>query len=174
MRNHFQALIRAAAIVELVAIVHMAASPIATAAPAEVSKLDKLQGFRDVTFGAAPSPDLVLAETDGSLKFFHRPDDNLKIGKATLTEIIYGFYKGQFFIAILKTKGKKNGRALLDVFDDEYGTPSQPNASLQRYSWSGKVNSASFSEDSANGEVKAAILNNAIEAQQDADATGGQ
>jgi hypothetical protein len=144
----------------------------AEGAPSDLTMLDKTAGFRNQNFGAAPPHEMVLAETDGNLKFYHRPGDSLEYGKAMLTEIIYGYYKDQFFVAILKTKGKKNGRALLDVFDDEYGTPAQPNASLERYAWSGKINSASFTENPATGEVKAAIVNNAIDTQRDADAAG--
>ncbi|MBF6570648.1 MAG: hypothetical protein IVW54_17425 [Candidatus Binataceae bacterium] len=172
MRSNVRDLMRAAAACGLIVALAAVGARIAQAAPPTVAVLDGLTGFRGQQFGAPPAADMVLAETDGSLKFYHRPTDRLKLDKAALTEIIYGYYKGQFFVAILKTKGKVNAHALLDVFNDVYGTPTQPNAALPRYAWSGKVTSASFVADSAYANAKAAIVNNAIDAQHDADVAG--
>jgi hypothetical protein len=172
MRSNVRDLMRAAVACGLIVALAVVGVRVAQAASPAVAVLDGLTGFRGQQFGAPPVAGMVLAETDGSMKFYHRPTDRLKLDKARLTEIIYGYYKDQFFVAILKTKGKVNAHALLDVFNDVYGTPTQPNASLPRYAWSGKVNSASYVADPAYANAKAAIVNNAIDARHDADVAG--
>ncbi len=144
----------------------------AICAPARVraaaaAPIDQVNEFRQVAFGAAPPAGMKLLERDGDLKFYGRAGDRLRFGKARLSQVIYGFYKDQFFVAILKTADQRDSRALLDEFNDRYGTPSRANSQDQRFAWAGTVNSASFSEDPTTHTAKGAVLNNAIEIAHD-------
>jgi hypothetical protein len=96
--------------------------------------VDIKNGFRDLTFGQAPTPDMVLKE-EGDLTFYVRPHDDLTMGNAHLDKLAYGFYHNRLDLVLLFTKGLSNSRALLDVLRQAYGSGRRPNQFMERYLW---------------------------------------
>jgi hypothetical protein len=80
---------------------------------------------------------LTMIAEDGSLKFFEKKNDKLKIGNASLDNIIYGFYKKKFYNVIIYYSLLNNFSMIKDVFVQTYGDPLQPNRYVEKYLWFG-------------------------------------
>jgi hypothetical protein len=95
--------------------------------PGSLAYLDYKNGFRDLKFGDPPRADMVLKEDSGDSKYYARPSDDLSIGGAQLSHLIYGFYKNRLHAVQVGTKEIINSQALLEVLRQAYGRASQPN-----------------------------------------------
>jgi hypothetical protein len=105
--------------------------------PGSLAYLDAKNGFRDLTFGDPPTPDMQLTEESGDFRTYVRATDDLTIGEAHLQFIAYRFYKNRFGAAVVGTKGYANSVALLEVLRQAYGQGDQPNQFLHQYFWHG-------------------------------------
>ena len=119
---------------------------------------DEPMFFRDMRFCrtiSEYSSKLEIVEDDGNLKFYKNPKESLKIGRAKLTSITYGFYDDVFFSVMIKFENYGNSRALLDAMKYRYGEPDKPNRYMERYYWHGEDVSISFDyrEITRRGEV---------------------
>ncbi len=134
--------------------------------------LDTKNGFRDMQFGDSDSKfnDLVVdAYSSDSLSIFcRRTGDKLTIG-ASEVSIIYVFYKSQLKNVVIKTKGLKNSRALLDALQEMYGKGRQPNEYIEEYYWWGKKVTLDYDENSISGDAKVFITSKEISGKQDLD-----
>jgi hypothetical protein len=137
--------------------------------PGSLAYLDFKNGFRDLTFGAPPTSDMVLKETDGDTKYYTRPQDDLILGGAQLQRIIYGFYKDRFDWLLLETKGLGNSRAMLDVVRQTYGPGYQGNRYIQKFAWFGSRVSGIYSENSATADAQMSLSSKSISAEKAAD-----
>jgi hypothetical protein len=120
--------------------------------PGSVEFLDAVNGFRGVKFGTeqAKFPGLVLSDDQGSLKLYTKKDDDLLIGPAKLTGVIYEFFEGKFFGAVLTTGTKSETSELMALAVAAFGEGEQidPDNTV----WEGKTAFAHFSENPATGE----------------------
>lgn len=95
-------------------------------------------GFRGVQWGtniATVKQEMVLKEDDGDLKFYSRKKDKLSIGDAKISEIVYGFYKGQLYHVRVVFGGFANFSALKLTLFEKYGTVRPDNQFMEIYSW---------------------------------------
>jgi hypothetical protein len=86
-------------------------------------KLDKRNGFRDVTFGTHLKffKKAVLEWKEGDDRNYRRLTDQLAINGMPLTEIVYGFYKNRLHHIYLTAPGIENSRQMLQFFQSVYG-----------------------------------------------------
>jgi hypothetical protein len=92
--------------------------------------LDEKYGFREMKFESDVSayPDLVklpVEDANGPQQLYTRPSDQLKVGDATLSAIVYEFYNGKLATVTLETVGTNNTIALQDALRAQYG-PGYP------------------------------------------------
>ncbi len=95
-------------------------------------------GFRGIKWGTHKKEiaDLVLLEKSGDLTCYTRKGEKLAIGKnAKLKEIVYLFYKDQFYMLTVKSKGWANHDALKAAVFVHYGKGHQPNQFVDEWIW---------------------------------------
>jgi hypothetical protein len=80
--------------------------------------------------------EFVLAEDGKFTKYYRRRGDKMSIGDATLTELVYGFYKDQFS-AVQAIAHAKDQRYLRDALVSQFGPGEQPNRYIDRWFWHG-------------------------------------
>jgi hypothetical protein len=107
-------------------------------APGTLAYLDAKNGFRDLTFGDPPTPEMDLVTDAGDLKTYVRPSDDLTLGGAQLQTIGYRFYKDCLYSVAIIAKGYANGVAILEVLRQAYGKGEQPNQFLDEFLWRGR------------------------------------
>ena len=105
--------------------------------PGLLAYLDFTNGFRDLTFGDEPTPDMQLTERKGDTTLYRRPRDELTFGGAGLRDLAYVFYKGQLLAVLLKTAGLQQTQMLREQLQDTYGAGVRADPSRQRYIWHG-------------------------------------
>jgi len=136
--------------------------------------LDEKNGFREYKFGIDTSaiPNLKLTETDntGLTRFYEKTDEKLSIGDAEIESIAYGFYKGQFYSVLIKTKGYSNSKALLEMMRELYGKGYQSNQFIETYIWFGKLVNASYDENSITRDATVYFTSKSIQEQKKKDA----
>lgn len=88
--------------------------------------LDWRYGFRDLKFEQPleACKDMYVSDDRGDVKFCKRKDENLRLGEAVLSEIVYVFHKGRFLSVQIDAKEQSNSRALLAVLEEAYGPGS--------------------------------------------------
>ena len=88
-----------------------------------LAKLDKRNGFRDVTFGTHLKffKKVVLEWKEDDDRNYRRLTDQLSINGMPLTEIVYGFHKNRLHHIYLTAPGVENSRQMLQFFQSVYG-----------------------------------------------------
>lgn len=85
-----------------------------------------------------------IREDGGDNKFYTRDDDVFKVGEADLKNIIYAFYKNEFYSVIVQYEGNSNHRIIKDVLFQKYGEGNKSNNFMDYYSWGLSAMSADF------------------------------
>jgi len=101
--------------------------------------LNEPDGFRGIKWGTkiARLPEMELVRSEGAEKYYVRPEDKLKVGKATIERITYGFYRDEFFKVTINVKGLMNYLDLKQTFYSVYGEAEElPGKDI--YTWRGK------------------------------------
>ena len=91
--------------------------------------------FRDLTFGQAPTSDMVPAGADSGLPCYARPSDDRSAGSGQLSSLKYCFYNNQLLDVVAETKGLVNSQALLQTLQAKYGEGEQPNEFIPLHHW---------------------------------------
>ncbi len=78
-----------------------------------------------------------LISAEGDMKFYEKHGDNLNIGNARASKIVYGFYKDSFYSLFIYYDGIINFSKLKNIYVERYGEAFHPNEYINRYSWSG-------------------------------------
>ena len=77
-----------------------------------------------------------LSENDGDEKFYKRPSENLTLGDAHLSEVLYGYYRDRLAFVLLKTANVDDSTRLLRILASAYGS-GEPTDSFQTV-WKGE------------------------------------
>lgn len=90
--------------------------------------LDAKNGFRDLQFGGAVTPDMKRAEKQDSdlTESYVRLGDSLEVGPGQADEIRYVFFAGGLSKVIIETSGRENGRAIRNEMLALFGEVSVP------------------------------------------------
>ncbi len=96
-------------------------------------------GFRGIKWGTKITrlSGMELVRTEGAEKYYVRPEDKLKIGKADIESITYGFYRDDFFKVIIRVKGLMNYLDLKQTLTGVYGDGENV-FGKDFFAWSGK------------------------------------
>lgn len=78
-----------------------------------------------------------LIAAEGDMKFYEKQNENLTIGNAKVSKIVYGFYKDSFYSLFIYYDGIINFSKLKDIYVEKYGEAYHPNEYINRFSWSG-------------------------------------
>lgn len=78
-----------------------------------------------------------LIAAEGDMKFYEKQNENLTIGNAKASKIVYGFYKDSFYSLFIYYDGIINFSKLKDIYVEKYGEAYHPNEYINRFSWSG-------------------------------------
>jgi hypothetical protein len=93
-------------------------------------------------------PDLVYDSTDpshGGIKFYTKKDENLHIGNFVAEKIIYGFWHDKLCSVAVIVKGNVNWEGLKLAAFEKFG--SQPDSSLDSFSWSNDTTNISLKRE---------------------------
>jgi hypothetical protein len=101
-------------------------------------------GFRGIAWGTDTSAvtgmvyDSQHTWEAGTTSFFKRKGDELRMGKAILTSIRYGFWEGKLSDVLIETRGRKNWLAFKAACHEKFGRGFKANFYQERYTWSGE------------------------------------
>lgn len=109
--------------------------------PAKKSLVLHKEGLDDLKWGdrAANVDGLETIQTDSALEDvseYVRPQDALKLGDATLTSVVYAFWRDQLYTVTIWTRGQTNYQALRNAALEQFGKGIQIDRSSEGYLWS--------------------------------------
>lgn len=133
----------------IVSFMLVASAPIS--ARAEMGPLDGELTFRDLRFGAPLQAveGLVAVETQGPGRVcYERPDDDLRLGAATLRSLRYCFDRGRLTMVRMEVAGAQHSDALLAWFEKRFGRGRRERGAedVRRIVWEGRIARAYFGE----------------------------
>ena len=107
------------------------------------SKTDESNGFRQIKWQSSISiyeNVMHLTSEQGSEKKFYTIDnDEMSLGKASLSSIVYIFYKGKFSAVSVQTDSSaKNVKQVLVELKKVFGKPLYANKYINKYRWKNK------------------------------------
>ncbi len=116
-------------------------------------------GFRDMKWGDPPRPGMELLEDSGEDAFYLVAGDDLELGGAPLSRIVYKYYQKRLAEVQIEVPPESVEPVFKHVSSD-WGKPSQPNRFIRDYSWQNnrqgvEATSATFS---TNPNTRAAVL----------------
>ncbi len=79
--------------------------------------------------------------TDGShggIDFYFKKGEVLKIGGEPFEKVQYGFWKGKFYVGMIKTDGPARWNTLKKAILNHYGEGTKPFRNREEYLWSGE------------------------------------
>jgi hypothetical protein len=76
--------------------------------------------------------------TYGGIDFYSRGGDEYNLGNGRSLPVQYGFWKGQFYVAMLVTQGQEDWNALRSAVFQNYGLGAKPFVNKEEYLWEGK------------------------------------
>ncbi len=97
-------------------------------------------GFRGLRFGReqADIPNLVPAYREGAAVYCRRRDERLELGETRLSDVLYGFWGGRFFAAVMRARDAEDFEAVRRAYVAKYGAPRAVPATLEEelvWSW---------------------------------------
>lgn len=115
-------------------------------------------GFRGIKWGTDISTlkDLkhIRDDHEGSVKYYKKEGEELKIGEAELESIEYGFWRGKLATVTVHTEGVFNYDKLITACKTKFGEPEQPDKKEATFVWRGKVTKMALGhDDSFNGSL---------------------
>lgn len=90
----------------------------------------------------------------GGIMEYKKKNDSLKLGAATLDQIIYSFWNGKFFGVQLTTSGSTNWNGLKEAVFEKFVKGFQANKNIERYGWFGDITSMALEYN----EIKASWI----------------
>jgi hypothetical protein len=111
-----------------------------TAERGTLAALDDKHGFRDLKFGMTLKqiPGLSKPTREAGLTLYTRASDSLKLGRAALLRIRYGFKSGRLVAVLVDVMGAENSKAVLEALQAAYGPGEQENRFIESYMWNGQ------------------------------------
>ena len=94
------------------------------------------ENFRGVKWGAEVStvPHLNQIASEGDLVFYEKSDDQLQIEEVRLEQVIYGFYKGRFYIGMVYFPAAGFER-MQELMTRKLGQPAKPDNTPSKLIW---------------------------------------
>ncbi len=73
---------------------------------------------------------------EGALSFYEKTDDALQMDDVKVDQIIYGFYKGRFYTAMIYFPSSSFAR-MKDIVVKQFGQPAEPDKTPSKLVWDG-------------------------------------
>jgi len=109
-------------------------------------------GFRGIRFGRELSgiPGMAEAYREGAAVYCRRSGDGLELGATRLSDVLYGFYRGRFFAALMRAGSDTDFEPLRQAYQAKYGPPRAIPATLEEeLVWSWPASQIALSRDAA-------------------------
>lgn len=120
--------------------------------PGTVAYLDSLNGFRGVAFGTefGKFTGLAVDQDRGKLKLYTKKGEDLALGLAKLSTVVYHFFDSKFYGVSLHSTDIADTRTLLAIVNTGFG----PGVKLDPHNtiWQGEKAWAQFSQNPGSGE----------------------
>lgn len=91
-------------------------------------------GFRDMKWGEAPRAGMALLEETGDDRFFTTPGENLDLGGAQLSRIIYKYWQNRLAEIQIEIPADSVDPVFRHI-SSEWGKPDRPNRFIDDYNW---------------------------------------
>jgi len=111
-------------------------------------------GFRGLRFGreATTIQDLRPAYQEGAAVYYRRRGERLDLGETKLSDILYGFWRGRFFAAVMRARNADDFEPLRRAYLAKYGSPRTIDSTLEEeLVWSWPKAQIALSRDSDDG-----------------------
>ncbi len=108
-------------------------------------------------------PEMKLLAEDGHFGFYTRENEAEKFEGVDIDKIVYGFYKGRFYNAVVYYRSPGSFSALKESFEKLNGSPYQPDPAQKKYFWSGNVTTLLLTYDDAANQGRVSYLFQEIE-----------
>lgn len=94
-------------------------------------------GFRGVRWkiDLSQRDDMVLHEEAGSVAYYTRRGESLKLGNGDLINLYYGSHRKRFYLVLAQFRGSNDREKIKYVFFREFGKPLKPDADRLDYIW---------------------------------------
>lgn len=105
------------------------------------TRIFRLDGFRDLRWGelASDVSGLQILDSENSIpgvEEYIRPNEALKIGRADIESIIYGFWQDRLYTVTIWTEGRSDYLRLKQTVFNEFGSGFKSDKSRENYVWS--------------------------------------
>jgi hypothetical protein len=67
----------------------------------------------------------LLQQSKGGTKWYRRKNEKMSFGDAKLSQLMYGYHNGKFFVVFMETSGARNRRTITKEFISRFGKPDQ-------------------------------------------------
>jgi hypothetical protein len=117
------------------------------------------EGFRNVKWGSeigTLSGFEQIAE-EGNLRFFEKKGEELKFEDVRLEKVVYGFFQGRFYTAIVYFPAAAFGR-VQEIVTGQLGQPAQPEGEKGKCLWDGEKVSVLLAPAAGSGEGRLSYL----------------
>ncbi len=96
------------------------------------------EDFRGLKWGAEASSVSGLSQIagEGNLALYEKSDDPLQMGDVKLEQVIYGFYKGRFYMGMVYFPALGFKR-MQETLTRQFGQPAKPDNTPSRLIWDG-------------------------------------
>lgn len=116
--------------------------------------------FRGMQWGADVHsfPGMKLLAEDGDVRYYQKEKDEMKVGGAEVSKIIYGFHKGRFYNVVAYFGTPAAYASMKDAFSREYGEPIQTEQNAKKCFWNGDIASVLLTYDDASNAGRIALF----------------
>lgn len=94
--------------------------------------------FRGVKWGTEVSSVSALSQiaSDGELIFYEKGNDRLQLEEVRLDQVVYGFYKGRFYMGMIYFQAAGFSR-VQEIMTRQFGQPAKPDNTPSKLLWDG-------------------------------------
>ncbi len=77
-------------------------------------------------------------KSHGGIEFYIRKGEALRIGGETFEKVQYGFWKGKFYVGMVRVNGQARWSSLKKAIFTHYGEGAKPFKNREEYLWTGE------------------------------------
>lgn len=103
---------------------------------------------------------------EGNLALYEKSDDRLQMGEVRLDQVIYGFYKGRFYMGMVYFPAVSFKR-IEEMLTRQLGQPAKPDNTASRLIWNGDSVSVLLSVGDSSDQGRLVYIYNPIQLEVD-------
>ena len=119
----------------------------------------ELDGFRGIKWGteAASVSGINQIAAEGNLLLYEKNDDQLQMGEVRLEQVVYGFYKGRFYMGMVYFPSAGFKR-IEEMLTRQLGEPAKPDNTPSKLIWDGDTVSVLLSLGESSDQARLVYL----------------